>query len=251
MKLILIILSMNVGFVAYAQQQLTGRAILKKTVAACGGDAWQQPQTLQLSGRAVWTPFGKTDSVYRLYFDTYKMYRIFPAANNAARVANGKVRFDAKYGDSLYMQLIFDGKNSRNYLSGKAKPWQKYFSWSNNFGFGIIRFAENDSFIVERLTDDQTEGHSCFVVQITDPKKFVTTFSIDQKTFYIRSVAFTTDVGYHHRIYSNFEKLNAVKGQFFIQPRRLRIYFDGAKWMDIDWLDNKVNTAISDDIFQK
>jgi hypothetical protein len=232
-----------------AQDTLSAKVILKKTIAASGGDTWQQPKTLQLAGDATWTPFGRTDTS-AIHFDTYKMYRVFPAANNAARVANGKVRFDAKYGDSLYMQLVFDSKTSRNYLSERAKPYQKYFSWSNNFGFSIIRFAASDSFTTERLTDDQAEGFPCYIIQITDPKKFVTTFSIDKNSFYIRGVAFTTDIGYHHRIYADFEKLKAGDGQFFIQPKRLRIYFDGIKWMDINWRNNKVNEAIGDNIFQ-
>jgi hypothetical protein len=228
----------------------TAKGVLIKTVEACGGDTWQQPKTLQLSGNATWTPYGKTDSAHKIYFDTYQMYRVFPAENTAARVANGKVRFDAKYGDSLYMQLIFDSAISRNYLSDRAKPYQKYFSWSNNFGFSIIRFALRDSFKVERLVDDQVEGNDCYIIQITDPKKFVTTFSIDKQTFYIRGVAFITDIGYHHRIYSGFEKLDAGKGRFFIQPKRLRIYFDAIKWMDINWMKNKVNGEIGPEIFK-
>jgi hypothetical protein len=231
-----------------AQDTLTGKSILKKTTAASGGNTWQQPQTLQLSGVATWTPFGKTDST-SIYLDTYKMYRVFPAENNAARVANGKVRFDAKYGDSIYIQLIFDSKMTKNYLSEKAKPFQKYFSWSNNFGFSIIRFAERDSFKVDRLTNDEVEGHPCYTVQITDPKKFITTFSIDQKTFFIRGVSFITDIGYHNRIYSDFEKMKLGSGKFFVQPKRLRLYFDGIKWMDIHWRNNKVNKAIQEEVF--
>jgi hypothetical protein len=231
-----------------AQNNLTGKEILKRTVAACGGDTWQQPQTLQLSGDAVWTPYGKTDSS-SIYFDTYKMYRVFPSENNAARQANGKVRFDAKYGDSTYMQLIFDSIITRNYLCNRAKPYQKYFSWSNNFGFSIIRFADRDSFTVNRLANDLIDGHDCHVVQIIDPKKFTTNFWIDSKTFYIRSVGFVTDLGWHHRIYSDFEKLNAGEGAFFIQPKRLRLYFEGVKWMDINWKNNKVNEEIEEEVF--
>jgi hypothetical protein len=236
-----------------AQSKLTGKEILHQLTIAAGGDLWQQPQSLQLSGNARWTPFGKTDSNESLYFDTYKMYRVFPSQNLAAHAANGKIRFDAKYANNTYMQLIFDGQKTLNYLSDKAKPYQKYFSWSNNFGFGIIRFADRDSFSVERLADDQIEGYPCYVVQITDPKKMVTTFSIDQKTFYIRGVSFITDIGFHNRIYSDFEKLqpaNKASG-YFIQARRIRLYFDGIKWMDINWTNNEVNGNIQDEVFSK
>ncbi|MBL8515083.1 MAG: hypothetical protein JNJ55_13910, partial [Betaproteobacteria bacterium] len=68
----------------------------------------------------------------------------------------------------------------------------------------------------------------------------------DRKTSYIRSVAFTTDVGYHHRVYSEFSKAPIVN---FVQPQRVRLYFDGIKWMDIRWRQFKVNEPIADSVF--
>jgi hypothetical protein len=249
--ILIIFLAQVVGMYAQGRRLVnyTAKSVLRKTVEASGGDTWQQPQTLQLNGDAVWTPYGLTDSAHKIDFDQYQMYRIFPAVNDAARKANGKIRFDAKYGDSLYLQLIFDSAVTRNYLSERAKPYQKYFSWANNFGFSIIRFADRDSFLVEKLTSDAIDGNGCYVIRITDPKKFETTFWIDQKTFYIRSVGFKTDLGWHHRIYSDFEKLDAGRGKFFVQPRRLRIYFEGIKWMDVSWRKNIVNQPIADGVF--
>jgi hypothetical protein len=240
---------------AFAQNPLppaplspTAKQILQVAVAAAGGETWQQPKTLLLKGDAVWTPYGKTDTANQLKFDDYAMYRVFPAENDSARQANGKVRFDAKQGENVFMQLIFDSKVTHNTLSDSAKPYQKHFAWSNNFGFGILRFAERDGFQVERLADDQVEGAPCYVVQITDPKKQVTTFFVDQQSQYIRSVAFTTDVGYHHRIYSDFKRAPNVD---FVQPTRVRLYFDGIKWMDIFWRQFKVNEPIADSVFAK
>ncbi len=227
-------------------ENLTAKDILRRTVAASGGETWQQPQTLALKGNAIFTPFGKIDTSNRLKFDRYAMYRIFPSENKAAHQANGKVRFDAFYGDKSFFELKFDGKRSKMTLSDVAKPYAKHFNWSNNFGFGIIRFAESDSFRLEKLTNDQVEGIPCFVIQITDPKKMVTTFSIDQRSFFIRQVAFTTDVGYHHRVYSDFKRASNVS---FVQPTRVRLYFDGMKWMDIQWTEFRVNEAIEAVIF--
>jgi hypothetical protein len=226
----------------------TAKQILQMAVAASGGDTWQQPKTLMLKGDAVWTPYGKTDAAHQMKFDDYAMYRVFPTENDSARQASGKVRFDAKQGENVFMQLIFDSKATHNFLSEQAKPYQKHFSWSNNFGFGILRFADRDGFQVDRLTDDQIEGALCYVVQITDPKKQVTTFFIDQQNKYIRSVAFTTDVGFHHRIYSDFKRAPNVD---FVQPTRVRLYFDGIKWMDIFWRQFKVNEPIADSVFVK
>jgi hypothetical protein len=230
--------------------QPTAKEILQMAVKAAGGETWQQPKTLLLKGDAVWTPHGKTDAASMLRFDDYAMYRVFPTENDNARQANGKVRFDAKYdaraSGEPFMQLIFDGKVTHSFLSDAAKPYQKHFSWSNNFGFGILRFADREGFSVARLVDDQVEGVICYVVQITDPKKMVTTFFIDRETKFIRSVAFNTDVGYHHRIYSDFKRAANVD---FVQPTRVRLYFDGIKWMDINWRQFAVNEAILDSVF--
>jgi hypothetical protein len=227
--------------------QISGQQILQLAIKASGGDTWQRPQTLLLKGDAVFTPYGKTDDTHLQRMDDYAMYRVFPAQNDAAHAANGKVRFDAKSGGALFMQLIFDGKDTRNQLSEQAAPYQKHFSWSNNFGFGILRFADQDGYLVERLGDDQIEGKPCFVVQITDPKKMITTFFVDQRQHFIRSVAFDTDVGFHQRIYSDFKSAKNVR---FIQPTRVRLYFDGIKWMDIHWRAFAVNQPIADAVFR-
>jgi hypothetical protein len=34
-----------------------------------------------------------------------------------------------------------------------------------------------------------------------------------------------------------------------VQPRSLKLYFDGIKWMDIRWLRNRVNQPINDHVF--
>ena len=224
------------------------KEILQLAVAASGGSLWQQPETLELHGTALFTPYGKTDARSQKQLDTYSMYRIFPGDNKAAHQANGKIRFDAATDNQVFMQLIFDGTKTRNTLSDDARPFREHFSWSNNFGFGIIRFADRDSFLVERLTDETNDGFPCYTVQITDPKKMITVFQIDKKSYLIRGVSFTTTVGYHHRIYSDFQKIK-VGNQFFMQPRRVRLFFDGVRWMDIHWEKNSVNQPIAEEVF--
>lgn len=224
----------------------TARAIIKLAIAASGGDTWQQPQTLELKGDATFTPFGKTDAASKVEFNEYLMYRVFPSENAAAQQTSGKMRFDAWAGKVNFMQLVFDGKSTRNSLSEAARPYEKHFLWSNNFASGVLRFAGKEAFSLVRLADDQVEGHECFVVQITDPKKTVTTFFVDRKSNYIRSESFMTDVGYHQRIYSEFSKAPNAN---FIQPQRVRLYFDGIKWMDIRWRQFKANEPIADSVF--
>ncbi|MCA6460808.1 MAG: hypothetical protein ACOVOY_00455 [Sediminibacterium sp.] len=235
------------GFSGVGNAQ-TAREILQMAVAASGGSLWQQPETLELHGTALFTPYGKTDPAHQKLFDTYSMYRIFPGDNKAAHQANGKIRFDAAEGEKMFMQLIFDGSATQNQLSDDARPYREHFSWSNNFGFGIIRFADRDSFLVERLTDELNDGFPCFTVQITDPKKMITVFQIDKKSHLIRGVSFSTTVGYHHRIYGDFKKIK-VGNRFFVQPQRVRLFFDGVRWMDIQWQKHRINQPIDDKVF--
>jgi hypothetical protein len=242
----LLVIGLCGGSSALWAQSLSAQQILRKAVNAAGGEVWQSPNTLVLKGVADFTPYGRQDAEHFIHFDDYAMYRVFPPDNDEAHKANGKVRFDATYGEKPFFLLKFDGKKSAMNLSDLAKPYGKHFNWSNNFGFSIIRFADDPTFTTTLLTTDQVEGYPCFMVQITDPKKNVTTFGIDQKTFNIRLVQFTTDVGFHHRIYSDFKR---DKASGFVQPTRVRLYFDGLKWMDIHWQRFAVNQPIADKIF--
>ena len=222
-------------------QELTPLEIAKKTIAASGGENWRRPKTLQLSGNATlyWN-----DKAYKI--TTYKMWRVFPDENEAARSANGKVRFDAFEGDKLFFQISFDSKNTVQFLSDEAKKQEELLKWSNNFGFSIFRFVENKDFQIIRLPDDKIDGFPCYFIKIIDPKKTETIFGVDRKTFFIRYAAFKTPIGFHQRIYSDF-KMN--KNPQFNQPRSLRIFVEGVKIADVYWSDFKVNEPIADEVF--
>ncbi|MFN4147078.1 MAG: hypothetical protein ACK4GN_14730 [Runella sp.] len=225
---------------------MTAQEILQNVIEASGGDTWHSPQTLWLKGEAFFTPFGLTDEAHFLHFNQYELHRVFPTTNDSARTANGKIRFDARYGSQEFFSLRFDGVHSKMQLSERAKPYAKHFEWSNNFGFSIIRHALAQGFDLQRLTDDTFDGHDCFLIKLTDTKGGETFYGIDRQHFYIRYLHFQTAVGFHHRIYSDFVK---VEGQNFIQPQRLRIYFEGIRWMDIRWQQFAVNQPIDDVVF--
>ncbi len=225
---------------------MTAYQILHQVIESSGGEVWHSPKTLMLKGEAFFTPYGLTDPAHFLHLDTYQLYRVFPESNDSARTANGKIRFDAQYGHNNFFSLRFDGKNTNMNLSDVAKPYAKHFEWSNNFGFSIIRHALGSDFKIIRLNDDDIDGHLCFMIQVTDPKEGHTFYGIDQNTFNIRYLHFGTAVGFHHRIYSDFTK---VANQDFVQPQRLRIYFDGLRWMDIRWKSFEVNQKIDDIVF--
>jgi hypothetical protein len=227
-------------------QKLTALDVLKKATEVAGGETWHNPKTLLLKGDADFTPYGLADEKNAIHFDKYVMHRVFPPYNDEAHKMNGKVRFDAVYKDSTFFLLNFDGKKQTLNLSERAKSYSKQFNLSNNFGFSIIRFADKPEFQTTLLGDDYVDGFPCYMIKIIDPKKNQTVFGIDKKDFYIRQVAFSTEVGFHHRIYSDFVKAKNVS---FLQPTRLRIYFEGLKWVDIHWREFYVNQAIDDKVF--
>ena len=222
-------------------QELTPLEIAKKTIAASGGETWRSPKTLQLSGTATLFWSGKA---YRM--TTYKMWRVFPAVNDDARNANGKVRFDALENDRIFFRISFDGLNTSQILSDEAKAQEDLLRWGNNFGFSIFRFVENDGFSLEKLPDDKVDGHPCYFIKIIDLKKSETIFGIDKKSFFIRYAAFKTPIGFHQRIYDQFKW---HKNPRFIQPQSLRVFTEGVKIADVFWSDFKVNEPIADEIF--
>ena len=115
------------------------------------------------------------------------------------------------------------------------------------YGFGIIRFALNDGFKLERLADDPEDGHPAQFVRVTDPTGGVTIFGIDKVDYSIRMVEYDTPRGWHQLIYSDFEtKTNPT----FRQPTRVRFYYDGVKTVDEKWQSWSVNAALTDSTFK-
>jgi hypothetical protein len=226
---------------------MTGLEILTRALEAAGGEIWQNPQTLFLEGTASFSPHGFVDETHFLHFDHYALYRVFPLENTEAHRANGKVRIDATYDKNVFFKLKFDGQKSNMFMSDVAKRYGKYFEWSNNFGFSIIRHGGKEGFETIRLADDQVEGFPCHFVQINDPKNNVTVFGIDSHTFNIRLVQFTTELGFHHRIYSDFWA--ADNEPRFMQAHRMRVFFEGIKWIDIHWKKAFVNQPLADEVF--
>lgn len=224
--------------------------IIDSVIFHAGGENWARPKTLQLRGSATFYFQGKAENAIQL--PVYKMWRVYPDKSLAAHQANGKVRFDAfsrppqALKDSLYFHVSFDGKNTTQFYSPEAEPQREASLWENNFGFGILRFARDTAFQLVRLADDQIEGRECYFLRIIDPKKAVTDFAIDKQNFAIRYVGFKTPRGFHHRIYSDFAWHENPR---FIQPTRVRLYYDGAKWTDIYWREFEVNKPIADSVF--
>jgi hypothetical protein len=96
------------------------------------------------------------------------------------------------------------------------------------------------------MTDDQVEGHPCHFIRVRDPSGTATLFGIDAQDYSVRSAAWQTPRGWHQRLYSDFYRL---QGSGFLQPGRVRHYYDGVKSVDIRWTSAAIGDPIADDVF--
>lgn len=229
---------------AAAPDEPTAREIVARAHAAAGGPAWVRPRTLHLVGEATLYRDGLAHAA--THADHYEMWRVFPDWNEAAHGASGKFRLEARRGEQVLIRQSFDGVDTWN-AEGRVPDAQAQREWSENFGFGIIRFALDPGFTLTRLADDQVEGRPCHVVRVTDPAGTDTTFWIDRDDFAIRKVGFDTPRGWHERIYSDFYRVDPPG---FVQPGRVRLYYRGALVNDIRWHRAVVDAPIADAVFR-
>lgn len=230
-------------FPVQAAESPDARQIVSRAHAAAGGEAWIRPRTLHLVGRAVLYRDGLF--AQRTKAEHYEMWRVFPAWNEAAHGASGKVRIDATSGGRVLFQQAFDGEHTWN-QDGRVEQAQASREWSENFGFGIIRFALDPGFVLTRMADDQVEGHPSYVVRVRDPAGTDTSFWIDQTDYAIRKVGFDTARGWHTRIYSDFRFHRTPR---FQQPTRVRLYYDDVLTNDVHWQRFAIDGPIDDAVF--
>jgi hypothetical protein len=223
---------------------LDARSIVERAHAAAGGEAWKRPRTLHLVGRATLYRDGLHEA--RTDADLYEMWRVFPAWNDTARDASGKVRVEAFSNGRVLFQQAFDGEHSWN-QHGRVEQAEASREWSENFGFGIIRFALDPGFELVRHADDQVEGFPTHVIAVRDASGGDTRFWIDSNDYSIRQVGFDTARGWHTRIYSGFEFHQSPR---FQQPTRVRLYYDGVLTNDIHWQQYAIDAGIADAVFE-
>lgn len=217
--------------------------IVRAAHAAAGGESWVQPRTLRLSGRAVLYDGGRHRA--RSEADDYRMWRVFPEWNNAAHEASGRVRVDVISDGRTLFQIAYDGKHTYN-QHGRMAEADAERQWRAAFGFGIIRFALEDGFSLTRMADDQVRGHDTYVIAVSDSEEGETLFWIDRDDHRIRKVGFDTPRGWHERIYSDFEW---HRDPDFLQPTRVRLYYDGRLTNDVHWLEYAVDEPIDPSVF--
>ena len=229
---------------AVGQPELTARDVVVRAHAAAGGEAWLHAGSNIMRGHATLCRDGRPEACVTA--DRYEMYRVYPTELARAHAGSGKFRLDAYVGDRVLFQTAFDGQQSYD-QNGVVPGPRAQTDEGSGFGFSAIRFALDEGFKVERLTDDQVEGRPCFILRVTDPSGQTTLFGIDQQDYSIRSAAWQSPRGWHQRLYAGFYRVGGEAG--FLQPGRVRHYYDGVKSVDIYWTSAELGTSIPDEIF--
>lgn len=230
-----------------AAAELTGRDILESAVAAAGGEAWLNPQTLILTGEATF--YAPNSPTPRSHIASYRMWRVMNPDRSVSHAADGKVRILAQSDGRTVFDVGFDGTTTWN-ERGIVPPAEAAAYWASNFGFGIIRQALRDGFVITRVPDGEAGGHPLYMLRIVAPDGGETLFGIDQRSRFIRYMGFATPRGYHVRVYDNFYwAANMPAGQRWLQPGSIALTYNGVLQNVIRWHSVAVNTPIADAIF--
>ena len=225
-------------------EEPTARQIVERVHAAAGGAAWLEAGTNVMRGDATLCRDG--DPARCVHADRYVMYRVYPTElAHGAHAGSGKFRLDAYSGEQRLFEVSFDGTRSYD-QDGPLPPERAASDETSAFGFSAIRFALRPGFEVERLTDDAVEGRPSYFVRVRDPSGTRTLFGIDRQDYTVRSAQWQTTRGWHMRLYSDFYRL---EGSGFLQPGRVRHFYDGVKTVDIHWRSAEVGQPIPDSTF--
>jgi hypothetical protein len=220
---------------------LSARTIVERATSAAGGETWRRPRTLYLEGYATFYAADGTP----LINETHRMWRVYPEFKLDAHNADGKVRVESIRGGQIVSYLAFDGTRSYG-LNGVLPPSAADTQWAENFGFGVIRFALDDGYTLARQPDDLVDGQPVYRIEVTDAKGGKTLFGIARRNYQILSVGFSTPRGWHERIYSEFYSKHGIN---WVQPGRIRLYYNGVKQNEVVWRDFKLNAPIDNNLF--
>ena len=214
--------------------------IMKAAHEAAGGHDWSRPETLSMDGYAVFYREGQATRHER-----HTMYRVYDASKSEAHRADGKVRIESVRDGMSIINVAFDGSvTSTN--DGPQPQSDADARWASNFGFGVIRHALDEGYSLTRLPDDLVDGKGAYWIRVTDPIGGETQFAIAHEDHAILSVAFDTERGWHQRIYSDFYSNPGVN---WVQPRRVRLFYNGIKANEVIWTRHKIDVDLPDCLF--
>lgn len=224
-----------------ANPALSATDIVAAAHDAAGGDDWRDVKTLFLEGYNI---IRKSDG-REVLWDKYAMWREFSDQKTNAHAAEGKVRIEAWTDGKLAMLISFDGTTTFD-QNGPVPEDVAAAAWAANFGFGAIRNALDQGWMQARLPDDLIDGAPAYMIELTDPVGNKTRFGIRQADFATVYVGFGTPRGWHERRYSNFFR---VPGSKWMQPGRVRLFYDGVKVNEAVWTNVKIGGPIDPAMF--
>ncbi len=222
-------------------ETLPAAEIIARAHAAAGGETWARPASLFMSGYSVMYRDGAAAT-----YDRYEMSRVYPARKGDAHKADGKVRIEAWRDGERAFVIAYDGERTYD-ANGPVTDQSANARWASNFGFGAIRHALDEGWSQRRLPDDLVDGRLAHVVELTDPSGGTTRFAIAADDYAILYVGFDTPRGWHERRYSEFF---TRPGRSWVQPGRVRLYYDGVKQNEVIWEDFDLDVDFSDDRFR-
>lgn len=241
-RLVLSMLVLTMPSLATGGQPLTPRQVVERAIEAHGGEIWQSPGTLHLSGTAIF--FDKQTGEPRTIASDYRMWREMDASRTLAHGAAGKVRIIAKDRDTLIFEVGYDGETTWTQDGIMPKPQADAY-WASNFGFGIVRRALDDGFKLTFAPWRDIRGRRTTIVRITDPGGAQTLFGFDVESSFITYLAFDTPRGFHERIYGDFVRLE----NGWVQARSVTLLYDGIMNNTVFWEKTVVGEPIAPEVF--
>ena len=216
----------------------TAEGIVRGIYAAAGGESWRRPTTLVMRGHG---DFATSDVPH----ERHVMWRVYESAKTDGRAADGKVRILSVRAGEPVIDVAFDGitTSTRDGPQPKSEADRR---WASNFGFGVIRHALDDGYRVEIVQADTEEGRPTDTLRVTDPAGGETLFWVERDTHRILKIGFDTERGWHERRYSDFF---SKTGTDWVQPGRVRLYYDGVLANTITWTDFETGVDIPDCVF--
>jgi len=224
-------------------ETLSAADILKRAVAAQGGEAWLNPRTLVMRGHATF--WGPDSAPPRSTADDYRMWRVYDPNRTTAHAAEGKVLIRARSGGRTLFEAGFDGETTWT-EKGVVPAAQAAEYWASNFGFGIIRQAGRPGVKLERVPDGTWGGRLLHKLRLTDARGQATLFGIDKADGLIRTMEFMTPRGWHMRTYENHVRLTDPS---WVNASRVTLYYNGLKQNEVIWEDVAVNAPVDSKLF--
>lgn len=220
---------------------ISAKSVIEKSYEQAGGEFWVRPYSLSMEGYAVFYEDGKAT-----LNEKHAMWRVYDSSKINAHQVDGMVRIESIRNGKPVINISFDGETTFTDQGALPKSTQND-QWSSSFGFGVIRHALDEGYSLKRLADDLIDGKKAYIVEITDPSNERTLFGISQENYSILKVGFNTDKGWHERVYSNFF---SNPGDDWVQPGRVRLYYNGIKSNEVIWSKYSVNGVLDECLFK-